>query len=282
MAIEPVEGGGEAPADPVVETAPVENTPTGHMAEPSALELATTEAPAEPVAEPVAEEPAAEPVAEPTEPAAEPVAEPAAKVEEPKAEEPAKEADPATPPEPSALEKPEPLKYEPFKLADGFEVDEPKLAEFTAAIGEHRVPQETAQKLIDMHQQALTDYANKVSEDQHRVFAETRKQWWEQVRGDAELGGAAIETTKREAARMRDLFVAPQHMAEFNDFLRVTGAGDHPALWRLMKNIAAKFDEPSAAAVPNNPPADRGGSASQRGVRGVFYDHPSSARAAGR
>ena len=277
MAIEPVEGGGEAPTEAVVDAAPVENTPTGHMAEPSALELATTEAPAEPVAEPIAE-PAAEPVAEPAEPAAEP----AAKVEEPKAEEPAKEAEPAKEPEPSVLEKPEPLKYAPFKLVEGFEVDEPKLAEFTAAIGEHRVPQETAQKLIDMHQQAMTDFAAKVFQDQDKTFADTRKQWWEQVRGDAELGGAAIETTKREAARMRDLFVAPQHMAEFNDFLRVTGAGDHPALWRLMKNIAAKFDEPSAAAVPNNPPADRGGSANQRGARGVFYDHPSSARAAGR
>ena len=186
--------------------------------------------------------------------------------------------------EPTTAAAPAPFTYEPFVIPDGITADPERIAAYTALLSEHRVPQETAQKLLDLHAATMQQQAAAMAADQQRAFTEMRNDWATQIRGDAELGGSGYQTTVHAVAEMRDLFVAAEHRKEFDDFLRVTGAGDHPAFWRLLNNAAKRFREP---AMPNYTPApvpDRG--APPRGARGSFaaaiYDHPTSVRAAGR
>jgi hypothetical protein len=260
------------------------------MADPAApLPTEPTAAVETVVAAPAVVEPA---VAAQAEAAAAAVAEPAAAVAEAAAE--AKphtetasllEEAGATPPkvEPAAAEKPveavaQPLPtYEPFKLPDGIAADPTKMAAYTELLGKHAITQEVGQELVSLHTAAIQDMAVHMAAEQHRAFADTRAEWREQIKSDERMGGSAFQTTQAAVARMRDMFVPEADRAGFNEFLRVTGAGDHPAFWRVLLNAARHFDEPSLPPPSPKPPTDIGRNPAKGGRRSL-YDHPSSTR----
>ena len=200
-----------------------------------------------------------------------------AKPEEVKAEEKPAEAKPpepaaeVKPPEPA---KPEPIKYEAFKLPEGARPDDPAFVEATTILSELGVPQERAQALIDKHVGAMNAYAQQLSQRQHDVFAETRAAWRTEVMADPLLGGAGHKTAMAAVARMRDLFVPADERKAFDDFCRLTGAGDHPVFNKLLYRASLRFDEPAPAPQPQNPAPDRGGNA-KRGAASR-YNHPTS------
>ena len=191
---------------------------------------------------------------------------------------------PPEPPKPAEDAKPvepEPIKYEPFKLPEGTVADEPTLEKYTEILGKHRIPQEAAQDLLDLYGSHITAAAQgmqvKLQETQHQAFSQMREGWANQIKSDPIMGGSGFETTQAAVARMAQRFVPSEDIPAFNELLRVTGAGDHPAFWRMLNNVAKVFDEPHMAPVPNNPPRDRG---NPRGS-GSIYDHPSSPRRGG-
>ena len=269
-----------APAMPALETATIITPVAGPVAEVTA---SVAEEPAEVAAAP---EPAAAATEVPAE-AARPAEEaksalhtdtPSLLEEAGKPKEEAKKPDSEPKPAETAVEGP---KYEPFKLPEGVQPDEKRLGEFAEVAAKHGLKQEDAQALLDMHTSTLKQFQDAVFAEQHRVFAETRRGWVQQILADPILGGAGHETAKMAAARMRDLLVPEAHRAEFAAFMRDTGAGDHPALFRLLHNAARLFDEPAAPPIPARPVPDRGGNGKQpRGT--MLYDHPTSRRAAGR
>lgn len=203
------------------------------------------------------------------EPAAEPVAE--AKVEEPKVEE--KPADEPVEKPVEAADLP-PITYE-FKLPEQLKDDGDKMSAFTGVLSESRVPPEAGQKLLDMHATAMQSYAEKVQQDQLKVWNDTRAEWRKQVLADPQLGGAGHQTSMSAIARMRDLFVGEKDMPAFDEFLRVTGAGDHPAFLKLLHSAARHFDEPGMPPSNPKPPANNGQGPKGR-FRDVIYDNPRS------
>lgn len=198
-----------------------------------------------------------------------------------KAAEPAADAKPGDPAKPAdAAPKPEPVKYDVATLLpEGTTiVDQKVFDEALGTLSELGVPQEKAQALLGYHTKAMTDYATHLANEQQRVFAETREGWVKEVMADPILGGAGHKTAMAAVARMRDKFVPEGERAAFNEFLRVTGAGDNPNFLRMLHRVAGLFDEPAPAPTPNNPPPDRGGRINGRRSR-VIYDHPTSQRA---
>lgn len=239
---------------------------------PPAVAVAEAPAPvATPEAAPAAEVPATETPAEPEKPAAFAHTDTATLLEEI-----GKEGTEAAPTAPAPVEVP--TSYD-LKLPDGLTVDEGRMAAYTELLGQHHVAAEVAQPLLDMHVGAMTQYADYLREEQHRVFAETRRNWRDQVKGDEELGGSGFETSLKAVARMRDLLVPEPRRAAFDDMLRVTGVGDHPEFLRLFQAAARIFDEPPA---PTSAPRPSPGAMPTPGRRGVMYDHPSSRKVAGR
>ena len=300
MADEPIVPGVAAP-EPAAPGIPAIETPTiiaGATPEPIVTESAAGPAV---VVEPSAAEPAAE-----EKPAAEsaPATEPAAteKTDEPvkppshtdtptlleEAGKPTAEAKPVPEGEkkPGEAEKPlEPVEtrtYEPFTLPEGVTPDEQQLDAFRQVAASHNLDQTAAQGFLDLHVAAIQRAGEAMRAEQQRIFAETRKGWVEEIKADPILGGAGHQTALMAAARMRDLLVPEAHRAEFADFMRVTGAGDHPALMRLFHTAARFYDEPAAPPMPARPVPDRGGNGAKQPRSSVMYDHPSSRRAAGR
>ncbi len=199
-------------------------------------------------------------------------------VEEPKKpeEEPKKAEESAKPPETVA----EPVKYEPFKLPEGVTVDEDRIAKFTDVIGPHKLDQDTAQRLIDLHTETLDAFRQHLQAEQLRIFEETKASWLTRTMADPVLGGAGHQTALQAAARMRDLLVPESDREDFIDMLRASGVGDHPAMFRLLHNAARLFDEPAAPPIQARPVPDRGGNAAPSRSQ-IMYDHPTSRRVAG-
>lgn len=256
-----------------------------------------------PVADPAAavSSPAATPeapAAAPPEaaPAAEVAAEPAVKLhtdtptllegtsfEEPKAETPApapaETPKPAaeTPPPAPTPDTPAPVTYD-FKLPEGVEAEPAQIEAYTGVLREANIPPEIGQRLLDMHAAQVQRLAESTLANQHQVFADTRKQWADQIRSDPELGGSGHQTAAKAVARARDLFVPEADRKAFNEFLTVTGAGDHPAFWRMLYRASRFIDEP--APIANARPSPSANPQPRTGFRALM-DHPSSRRVVG-
>ena len=140
------------------------------------------------------------------------------------------------------------------------------MAKFTGTLDELLTPKEgetrpqVARKLLDLHAEKMAEYAAELQRDQIKQFNDTRAEWAKQVLADERIGGAGHQTAMGAIARMRDLSIS-DHKAgtpayekdakEFDSFLRVTGAGDHPQFLKMLHRFARYFDEP--AMPPSNP-----------------------------
>ena len=183
------------------------------------------------------------------------------------------------PAEAAAAEKPPeaaaPTVYE-IKLPEGIKGEKEVMTSLTTLFGEAKVEPEAAQKIVDIGTKAMLDYRNQLHREQHQTFAETRKDWVKEVMGDPILGGAGHKTAMGAVARMRDLFVPEADQKAFNDFLRVTGAGDHPAFLRMLHNAARYFDEPGLPPANPKPPPNNGRAPGRRGLRDIYAETKSA------
>ena len=181
-----------------------------------------------------------------------------------------------------AAEKPalEPVEYK-YELPETLKMDDALKADVHAAFDAFRADPANPQALIDIHNREMTRYAEFLSQEQHRIFSETRAGWRKQITDDPELGGANHDTVKMAIAQVRDNYASSaepgseQHekdMQAFDDFLRITGAGDHPVLWRVLNNVAKDHADPREVGGDINPVPNAG----RQGKRGLMYDHPRS------
>lgn len=171
----------------------------------------------------------------------------------------------------------EPIKYE-LKLPDGIEFQPEALERFTGLAKELNIPPEKAQELADMHIAAMQAYDAQALQAQHDVFAGTRQAWRTEIMGDPDLGGSGFKTNQAAAIRMLQLFTPPDKRTALDTMLRVTGAADHPEFFRLMVNIARKFDEPAPAPAPQKPaPNSQGRPPGASGSR-IGYAYPRGGR----
>ncbi len=262
--------------------------------EPAAIELVAErpsllETVGQEPAKPAPEKPAAAEPAKPAEPAAE------TKPAEPAKPEPAKESvrqdapplDDKKPAEPAQAAPLAPIEYK-YTLPETLKVDDALKGEMHTAFDAFRAnPAEGAQALIDLHNKVVTDLVTQNAEStlrsQHKAFNDVRTQWNKDWAADEQIGGAGYQTALSAVARMRDQFVSAEapgtekHEADrksFEEFLRVTGAGDHPAFGRFLHNVARAFDEPALPPANPRPAPNNGAKPGSRRER--MYDHPSS------
>ena len=228
---------------------------------------------------------AAEKPVEPAKDAAKP-AEPAKDAAKPAEAKPADAAKPAeaAPAEakPAEAAKPEPVEYK-YTLPETLKIDDARKTELHAAFDELRGG--NPQPAIDLHNKAMTEYAEQTLRNQFDTFNKTKAGWETNWLADPEIGGAGHRTALKAIARVRDDFVSSaqqgtpkyqQDWKDFNDFLAITGAGSHPAFARLMHNLSGYVTERQAEQNPVDikPPKDIG---KQPGdFKATMYDNPRS------
>lgn len=135
----------------------------------------------------------------------------------------------------------EPIKYEPFKLPDGMTVNEAKLGEFTEIAAAARIPQDVAQKLVDLYSSEL----KAISEGPMRAWTDLQNTWRDAVKNDPEIGGKNLD--KNLAATKIGLKnLLGEDAGKFFEALNITGAGNNPDIVRGLFKAAS----PHAPASP--------------------------------
>ena len=128
-----------------------------------------------------------------------------------------------------------PEAYTDFTLPEGVSLDADTLDAFKGLAKELNIPQEAAQKLVDLQ----TKLATKQVEDlQSAVVAQSQK-WAAEVRNDPELGGENYDKSVASAVKVIQAFGDPA----LTELLNESGLGNHPALFKFCHRISAAISE---------------------------------------
>lgn len=136
------------------------------------------------------------------------------------------------PSSPFGAEQPDMLTHDYSSLAfpEGVMVDASLMDNFKGLAGEHGLSCEGAQKMMDLHMQAV--------EAQQAIYQQTINDWVHSVADDPEIGGAHQAQALGLAKQALDTFGTPALM----DALNQSGLGNHPelirAFYRMGKAIA--------------------------------------------
>lgn len=128
-----------------------------------------------------------------------------------------------------------PEAYTDFTLPEGVSMDADTLDAFKGLAKELNIPQEAAQKLVDLQTQLAT---KQVEELQAAVVAQSQK-WAADVRNDPELGGENYEKSVASAVKVIQAFGDPA----LTELLNESGLGNHPALFKFCHRISAAISE---------------------------------------
>lgn len=169
----------------------------------------------------------------------------------------AKEA--ATEAKPEAGEKkPEETKEKPafkaedykFKLPEGVDAESPLISAFASVAAEEGISPEAAQKVADKVAPLIAEAERKPYE----AWKNLQETWQAEVQNDPDIGGAKLESTVAGIAKVIDRFGGPDGGTSVRLALETTGAGNNPALIRLLANISKAVNE-SAPVKASGPPA---------------------------
>jgi hypothetical protein len=148
-----------------------------------------------------------------------------------------------------------PEKYEAWKVPEGYELDAKLVEQASPIFKELGLTQEQSQKLVDFYAtNALAD--SKRSMD---AWLETRRDWVKTMKSDETLGklkgpdgnfGPDSKLVKTVNMAM-DGLQNPQLVADFKAALNLTGAGDNPAVVRVLYALASQVSEGTEYAKGN-------------------------------
>lgn len=147
--------------------------------------------------------------------------------------------------------------YAEFKMPDDFKANPESLKPAIELFKEMRLPQEQAQKLVDL---ALSrERAN--AHAAWQAFVDRQETWVKEVKADPEIGGAKFDASLAALARAKDRLAVPG----LDEALNVTGAGDNPAVIKAFVRMGQLLSEDRFA--PGQTPAP----ANQRAPSEVIY-----------
>lgn len=155
----------------------------------------------------------------------------------------------------ATAEAPAPIKYEAFKVPDGIKLDEKEVAKFTDIIGAKQLPQEDAQKLLDLYVEQRKQDFETARQEQRTVWnklndtwkTDTRKELGNHYETDLAMAKAVIEEYGGNAEQVREL------MAHVTN----NGMGNYIGFIRTMRNIGRALNVYEDSAVPANPTAPK-------------------------
>lgn len=173
-------------------------------------------------------------------------------------------------PKPEAPEaKPEePIKYEPFVAPEGVELDAAKVEAFTAIAAEAKLPQEVAQKFVDLYTAEL----KQLTEAPMRAWTTLQNEWQEQVRNDPVIGGANLDKNLANTKAGLNALLG-EDAKSFYDALNFTGAGNNPAILKGLMKAAAPHAPASPVAGSPAKPAKTAGATLYPTMAGLGNGH---------
>ena len=176
----------------------------------------------------------------------------------------AKAADGETGKDGKAADADKPIEYTDFTLPEGVEIDTEALAEAKTLFAGEKLPQETAQKMVDLYAAKVKQYG----EAQSARWVQLQQKWVGEFKSDAEIGGDKLNESVAAAKRAMDKFGTPG----LREALAMTGAGNHPEVIRFVARVGKATSEDSLVVAS-------GPSGGTKSTAEVFY--PNQGKEAG-
>lgn len=129
-----------------------------------------------------------------------------------------------------------PEKYE-FKAPEGFTLDEKAVEDASKVFKELGLPQEGAQKLIDLY----IAKSNEAAQAPYDLWKETQENWVKEIKADPEIGGKLDQVRSTTAKAIDSL--GPKLAEQFREAMEFTGAGNNPAFVKAFYNLAQRVTE---------------------------------------
>ncbi|MFM9878719.1 MAG: hypothetical protein ACKVOG_12855 [Rhodoglobus sp.] len=137
-------------------------------------------------------------------------------------------------------EKPEAGEYEAFTLPDGYAIADQDLKVFTDIAKEAGLPQEKAQRLVDLAVGVVESTRQQIAQETQAEAQQVRDEWRTALLKDPELGGAKLKATQENLNMFqRSKFASP----ELVSLLQESGLIMHPSIARLLSQIGASLKE---------------------------------------
>lgn len=141
-----------------------------------------------------------------------------------------------------------PEKYD-FKMPEGVVMDTALLGELEGISREFDLPQESAQKIVDLGVKLTQRFATQQADALTKAGAE----WLQQTNTDKEIGGEALAQNLSLAVRVRDTFATPALRALLNE----SKLGNHPEIVRLFVKFGKAISEDKLVSGGAGPAADK-------------------------
>jgi len=146
--------------------------------------------------------------------------------------------------------------YGDFTLPDGASVDEITMGEFKDLAKEAGLPQEQAQKMVDLYSREV----QKAQDASWNLWKDTNAAWQGQVASDAEIGGAKQQEIETTILKGIQGVMNAAETAAVKDMFKVTGSGNHPEMIRLLHRLTegrteGKYTAGRPSSTPVSPAA---------------------------
>jgi hypothetical protein len=177
---------------------------------------------------------------------------------------------PATEEKAAEAEPEAPVEYK-FDFPDHVKPQDEKVAAFTEFAREHKLTPEAAQKAVGYFNEAATAFVQEQAAKQVQVWNDTRAGWRKEILASPFVGGSGHDAAMGVAVRARDLATSilaggavpgsPKYNAQaerVENFVRITGAGDHTVFVEILHALGGVLDEPRQPNVPPQPTKNNG------------------------
>jgi len=147
---------------------------------------------------------------------------------------------------------PEPMKPEDYKLElpEGITADDPLLTAFLEGAAKGGMDNESVQAVVGALGPKLAEQITAPM----KAWTTLNETWQAEVKADPVIGGANLPATIKTVTDAISLVSTPEEAQAAREALTMTGAGNNPAIVRLMHRMASRLVE--KGAVQGNSPAE--------------------------
>jgi len=160
----------------------------------------------------------------------------------------AAQAKPADGKDPAAkAEDPKPLDPKDYKVEfpEGLKADDANSAKFLDAAAKLGLSNDAVQTLVKEIGPHFAEMAKQASDfaASFQNFQDMNKSWQSECQSDPEFGGAKLEDTRAMVMKAWDATLSPEEKKGVMSALNLTGAGNHPDVFRAFARLASRISE---------------------------------------
>jgi len=166
-----------------------------------------------------------------------------------------------------------PSEYSEFKVPQGFELDKDVAGEATALFKKSGLTQTQAQELVDFYIKHTQASHNAPIE----AWKATQDQWRSEINSDPEIGGSKLNGVKASLGKLYDSLGDTTLTDAFREAMDFTGAGNNPAVIRLLYRVAQRLNEggPVRGGGPSPDGQIRPGAGAPSAAQAIYPNLPS-------